>query len=230
MRRRRFVASGVTVLAALAGCLGSDPQGERESGASERSRTNWEPAASGSGDRESRDEGATNRTGSGSRNAEEGADGSGGSNGKRDRDGDGGSGGNEASEAFENGATWEAERAQVAADARKASTAVDFELETAPPESCGRTCRELRAALTNTGSGDAHDVVVYTELASGGTTLRERRDVVGDLSAGETYRATERVELGAIEAIQVKRNGALVVEHVVTADERREVFEKRVET
>jgi hypothetical protein len=132
-------------------------------------------------------------------------------------------------EAFDEGSTWEADRAQVAADARRAGAAVEFELETTPLEPCGRTCRELRAALTNAGTGDAHDVTVRTELRSAGTTLRERRNAIGSLPAGETYRATERVELDAIEAVRVRQNGPITVEHVVTSAERREVFRERIE-
>jgi hypothetical protein len=72
-------------------------------------------------------------------------------------------------------------------------------------------------------------VVVETELSSGERVLRDRRESIGDLESGETYRATERVELGAIEAIRVKRNGTLAVEHVVTSAERREIFRERLE-
>lgn len=220
MRRRRLLASGVAALAALAGCLGSDFR-RNASTAGEPSVEEWEPTATGS---RTRDPGGENPTNG------DGTPADGGGHGKEGSRKNGGEEAREADDGFENGATWQAEKAQVAADDPRAGAAVEFVLETAPPEPCGRTCRELRAALTNAGTGNAHDVVVDTELASGERVLRERRDVVGDLPAGETYRASERVELGVIEALRVQRNGALVVEHVVTSAERREVFRETIET
>lgn len=225
MRRRGFVASAGVVLAALAGCLG-DASGDADRADEPSREVDWKPTATGAG-------GERNEAGNPTATSENDAgDESERSEGDGDADNETGSDeseGSAAAEAFDDGTTWKADEAQVAADAREAGAAVEFELTTAPPEPCGRTCRELRAALTNTGTEDAHGVVVETELASGGTVLRDRRETVGDLSAGETYRATERVELNAIEAVQVQRNGTLTVEHVVTSAERREVFRDRIE-
>lgn len=210
MRRRRFVASGAAVLVALTGCLG-DASRDADRADEPSREVDWKPTATGTnGERRE----AGNATAASENDA--------GDESERSE-------GSAADGAFDDGTTWEADEAQVAADARAAGAAVEFELTTAPPEPCGQTCRELRAALTNVGPGDAHDVVVETELASGGTVLRDRRDTVGDLPACATYRATERVELGAIEAVRVQRNGALTVEHVVTSAERREVFRNRIE-
>lgn len=218
MRRRRFVAS-VAALTALAGCLGEGRE-EVDEASEPSGDTDWEPiTADASGG-----EPGSEEAGSSDEDERSGIE-----NGTDEATADGNRGANGADGALEEGTAWEAERAQVAVDARGAGAAVEFELETAPIESCGRTCRELRAALTNAGTGDAHDVVVDTELTSGGEVLRERREVIGDLPAGETYRATERVDLSAIEAIRVQQNGALTVEHVVTSGERREVFRERIE-
>ena len=226
MRRRRFVASGLATLTALAGCLGGDPgDGDRADGSP--AEREWEPAPTESSGRNPKN-GATAST-SDVATAERGSDAG---TGDDESAGAGNASSRDASaggEAFDEGSTWEADRAQVAADARRAGAAVEFELETTPPEPCGRTCRELRAALTNAGTGDAHDVTVRTELRSAGTTLRERRNAIGSLPAGETYRATERVELDAIEAVRVQQNGPITVEHVVTSAERREVFRERIE-
>lgn len=212
MHRRRFLAGAA--LAALSGCLGDDPRKESSRAGEPSREVDWEPTATDGNDRDSSDEEPPNPAENGTK-----GEGTEGTDGGDDR----------APGAFDRGTTWEADEAQVAAGARKAGATVQFELATTPPEPCGRTCRELRATLTNAGTETAHDVVVDTELASGGTVLRERRTEVGDLPAGETYRAAERVELGALEAIRVKRNDTLTVEHVVTSVERREVFRERLD-
>jgi hypothetical protein len=219
MRRRRFLA-GVGTLAALAGCLGGESRsGSDDDGTGENSpaENDWEPAPGPTG--------STNAT---TRKGDETGNVDGPNEGTRTGSENGTSNGDDSA-TFAKGETWRADRAQVAADSQRAGAAAEFELETAPPRSCGRTCRKLRAALTNTGSEEAENVVVRTELESGGTILRERRDAIGDLPAGATHRADERVELGTFEALRVQRNGAITVTQVVVSAERREVFEKRIE-
>ena len=218
MRRRRFLACAA--LAGLAGCLGSESGNQPSSDEGSADGANWEPASTAASATEgpgTQDSGrATNRR-----------EGSRGSDNRTDAEGKGGR--DEETEVFENGEDWQADRAQVAAEDTGTGRAIEFELRTAPPRKCGRTCRTLRGALTNAGSEGARDVAVRTTLRSGGIVLRERRDAVGDLPAGSTYRTSERVELGPIEALQVRRNGAITVEQVVVSATRREVFRRRIE-
>lgn len=142
---------------------------------------------------------------------------------------DGENGEDDDPEAIESGTEWEAEQVEVPAGDSRTGTAVDFELETAPPGECGSTCRELTAALTNAGSADAHDVIVVSVVSAGGTELHRLREPVGDLPAGETYRTTERVELGPVDAMRVRQHGRVTIEHVVAAAERRETFVERID-
>jgi hypothetical protein len=223
MRRRRFLACAA--LAGLAGCLGSESEDRAASdGETPAGGTDWEPASTA----------ASTTEGPGTRSSERATSPSEentGSNGRTESEngGEGGRDSNERTEALENGETWQADRAQVAAEKSQAGRAIEFELTTAPPRKCGRTCRKLRAALTNAGSEAARDVAVQTTLRSGGTVLRERRDAVGDLPPGSTYRANERVELGPLEALRVRRSGAITIEQVVVSATRREVFRRRIE-
>jgi hypothetical protein len=206
MRRRRLLAA-LGGIGALAGCLGGS--GENREEPMTTANREWDPAPGEAG---------TPPNGTEPPDAGTGTERSGST-----------VNGTGAAPAFENGTGWEADRAQVAADDPEAGAAVEFALETAPLRSCGRACRELRAALTNTGTDDAHDVSVRTELTSGDELVREREERVGDLPAGETYRASARVELGVLEAVRVRDNGAVLIEQVVTSEQRREVFEREVE-
>ncbi|PSP72811.1 hypothetical protein BRC86_11295 [Halobacteriales archaeon QS_3_64_16] len=222
MRRRQFLACAA--LAGLAGCLGSESEDRAASDETPAGGTDWEPAST-----------ATSTTeGPGTQDSEQVRDPSEentGSNGRVESEngGDGGRDGSEGAEALENGEDWQADRAQVVAENSGTGRAIEFELRTAPPQKCGRTCRKLRATLTNAGSETARDIAVRTTLGSGDSVLRERRDAVGDLPPGSTYRANERVELGPLEALRVRRNGAITIEQVVTSATRRELFRRRIE-
>jgi hypothetical protein len=116
MRRRRFVTSGAAVVVALAGCLGDDSGESDEAGEPSR-EVDWEPTAASANDRESGDGDAAT---AGENDVKEGRNGG--------NDGDDGTtsrknvtsderGGGEVDGAFDEGATWEADEAQVAADA-----------------------------------------------------------------------------------------------------------------
>ena len=221
MRRRRFLACAA--LAGLAGCLGSESEDRAASGGeTPADGSDWEPVSTAAST-----EGRTRNSGRARSPSEENT-GSNGGTGSEDG-GEGERDDNEGTEAFENGETWQADRAQVAAEDSGTGRAIEFELRTTPPRKCGRTCRTLRAVLTNAGSEGARDVAMRTTLRSGGIVLRERRDAVGDLSPGSTYQASERVELGPLEALRVRRNGAITVEQVVVSATRREVFRRRIE-
>jgi hypothetical protein len=223
MRRRGFLACAA--LTGLAGCLGSESEGRAASdGETPAGETDWEPASTATSTTErprtqdsERARGPSEEsTGS---NTETGSEGG----------GDSGRDGSRGTETLENGEDWQADRAQVAAEKSRTGRAIEFELTTTPPRKCGRTCRKLRAALRNAGSEAARDVAMRTTLRSGGTVLRERRDAIGDLPPGSIYQASERVDLGPLEALRVRRNGAITVEQVVTSATRREVFRRRIE-
>ena len=106
---------------------------------------------------------------------------------------------------------------------QRATPPFGFEVESI--EECGRTCREVNAAVSNRMSEDAEEVVVYTWIYAGNTTEREdvvwakNRDV-GVLEAGETLRSTDRVNLSVQQAEKVReRDRWLTVE--ATVDSRQ---------
>lgn len=77
-------------------------------------------------------------------------------------------------------------------------------------EECGETCRDVTATLTNEQSTGVSNVTIYTRIYTGngtdGDVVWEGTESVGDLSAGESYMVTERVELSLADAYAVKRN------------------------
>ncbi len=118
----------------------------------------------------------------------------------------------------------EAEPTRTEADAPKEE--VDFALETGEPTSCGLTCREVSATLTNTGNADAHDVTATMTIYSGGQKLQTETHRVGTLPAGEQVTVRKRISLSFSEANRVRQHGARIV-LVVESKEKTETFEQR---
>jgi hypothetical protein len=91
-------------------------------------------------------------------------------------------------------------------------------------EECGRTCRDVTSTLTNRQDATARNVTVYTRIFVGngtdGDVVWSGKKAVGDLGPGESYTATERVELSLAEASSVKaHDGWVTVQTTVqTAD------------
>jgi len=82
-----------------------------------------------------------------------------------------------------------------------AALPVDFILESGVPASCGLTCRQLDATLTNTGSMTAHNVCISVSMhnsrneiikLNGESTLNR---CVGDMAGGQTM--TEHITINA---------------------------------
>jgi len=82
-------------------------------------------------------------------------------------------------------------------------------------DSCGRTCREVDAALHNRRDEAADDVTVYTRVYAGDSTDEE--DLVWadnrgipSVEGGGVYRSTDRVKLSPQKAEEVRENDGLV--------------------
>lgn len=111
-----------------------------------------------------------------------------------------------------------------------------FAFEIRAIEKCGRTCRDVTAALHNTGDGDASGVTVYTRLYAGNSTASDDRiwsgkRQVGALAAGENDVTTERVELSLSEGLAVRNAGGWITSRTqVESDDVGVVaFEERYE-
>lgn len=122
-----------------------------------------------------------------------------------------------------------------AATASGGSTATGASTGTATPpfafeieriETCGETCRDVTASLTNQQDEPAEDVTVFTRIYAGEDNTAEEdlvwsgKEEVGTLQAGETHTATKRVELSLNEGLAVENHGGWVtiVTTVQTAD------------
>lgn len=115
-------------------------------------------------------------------------------------------------------------------DAKSTATATSsggepFEFRVGEIDDCGRTCRDVTAALENVGEQRAENVVVEIEISTGGDVIWADTVEVGTLDPGETFRTTERVEIGYGDALAVESNdGWIEIETVVRYDGGSQTF------
>jgi hypothetical protein len=108
-----------------------------------------------------------------------------------------------------------------------------FAFEVESIEKCGRTCREVNAALHNRMEQDAEDIVVHTWIYAGNSTAREdvvwadNRDI-SVLESGDVHRSTDRVELSIQQAENVReKDNWITVEAVVESQQETVKFVNR---
>jgi len=111
-----------------------------------------------------------------------------------------------------------------------ASRPVSFTLQASPPVSCGLTCRETTATITNTGGETAHDVCVVLALRtdagesipvnSGPSFQRCIGDIPGGASRTETVQVTADCGLLASRCI----GHTLILRTHVTSREATQEF------
>lgn len=102
----------------------------------------------------------------------------------------------------------------------------DFRVERV--KSCGPTCRDVTLTVVNTGETAARDVRVVTRIRAGGSVVWRGTESFSKLRPGESRTVTKRVNLGLVEAAQVRLNGGRVtVQTAVTWDSGRETFRER---
>lgn len=100
-------------------------------------------------------------------------------------------------------------------------------------ESCGTTCRDVTATVTNTGNDSATDVQATTSLYVGANTtdsearIWEGTETIGTLDPGASATTTERVELSFGDATTIQENGGwITVQTTVTSEERTTTFQR----
>lgn len=95
---------------------------------------------------------------------------------------------------------------------------------------CGRTCRNVRVRIENTGTVTAHDVVVDTVISTGGTIIWTGSEEVGRLSSGETYVTTRTLDLSYEDGLRVRRNDNVVsAKMIIRSAEGDLVLERTVD-
>ncbi|WP_128477335.1 hypothetical protein [Halorussus pelagicus] len=102
-----------------------------------------------------------------------------------------------------------------------------FEIESI--ESCGNTCRDVTARLTNSGGETREDVTVTTAMLADGEVLWSGNETVGTLEPGESHVSTERIEVGFSGGLQISANDGYVaiVAVVESADGTSRFAERR---
>ncbi|WP_254534724.1 hypothetical protein [Halomarina litorea] len=107
-----------------------------------------------------------------------------------------------------------------------ANRTYDFSIESI--EECGTTCRDVTAALTNTGDVARSDVVVETRIYADDDLLWRGNATAGSLAVNETYESSARVDLGYRDSATVKRNdGYVTIQTIVHSAEGRKLYEER---
>lgn len=117
----------------------------------------------------------------------------------------------------------------------EATATQPFTLDTREVESCGILCRNVTSTVTNEQSTAARDVTIHTRLYAGNDTDGEVRwqgtERVDRIGPGETYVATQRVELPLEDALAIRdadgwvtiRTTVETADRSVTVTDRREV-------
>lgn len=95
-------------------------------------------------------------------------------------------------------------------------------------EDCGIHCRDVTAAVENVGDETVEDATVEVTVSAGDERLWTEEVQIGSLAPGESFEATERVELGLDEVAAIEGNdGWVTVEFVVHHDGGTVVFTER---
>ncbi len=75
-------------------------------------------------------------------------------------------------------------------------TNIYFELNPGSPISCGLTCRQTTATLTNAGDGTAHNVKVILNIYdNAGDNIYSTQESIGDLAGGQSISKTETINV-----------------------------------
>lgn len=97
-------------------------------------------------------------------------------------------------------------------------------------ESCGDTCRDVTATLTNEQNETATGTTVYTRIYAGKSTAEsdliwQGKQDIGTLEAGASATRTQRVKLSYGEAYSVQQNdGWITVVTTVQTDDQTVTF------
>lgn len=99
-------------------------------------------------------------------------------------------------------------------------------------ESCGQTCRDVTATLVNQQDARATGTTVYTRIYAGngtdGDVVWEGTHEVGTLPAGASDTATQRVQLGYFDAINIQQeDGWVTIQTSIDTDRRTVTFRER---
>ena len=104
-----------------------------------------------------------------------------------------------------------------------------FDMDIDSVESCGQTCRDVTATITNEQDRKATGVTVHTQIFAGdtmqGDLIWEATQDVGTLAPEESSTATKRIELGFMDAAAIKAaDGKITIRLTVQSDRDKETF------
>jgi hypothetical protein len=95
-------------------------------------------------------------------------------------------------------------------------------------ETCGNTCRDVTATLTNQQDAAAEDVTATTRIYVKEDQIWQGSEDIGRLAAGESATTTKRVEIGYLDAAKIQNNdGYVTVETTITTADGTYTFSGR---
>lgn len=113
----------------------------------------------------------------------------------------------------------------VRSERNMADTEAEIRMVVEEVTSCGTTCREVTATVSNDGDEAAENITVETSISTDGDEIWSNSYEVGTLEADDSATSTERIELGYGDALAVQRNdGWITIETVIEFDDGTEVF------
>ena len=105
---------------------------------------------------------------------------------------------------------------------------VDYSVNITGFQVSGLSSGTVSAQISNTGTGDAHNVWAKVEIVYQGSIVRiEGQDFlrkdIGTIRAGQTISAEATINLGLADGIEISQNGA-TVRLTIYSDEKTETF------
>jgi outer membrane protein assembly factor BamB len=82
----------------------------------------------------------------------------------------------------------------------------DLEMRLRNITECGPTCRNVTYSIENPTESGVSDLTADIDIISGGETLVETEQSVGDVAAGEAVTLTDRIELSGSQALKIQDN------------------------
>lgn len=116
----------------------------------------------------------------------------------------------------------------VATGGTTATTASGYDFAIVNVETCGNTCRDVTARLSNTGTTARESVRVTTKVFADGDLLWTGNESVGRLAPGDSHTSTKRVQVGFSGGLKIRANdGYVTIVTVVRSASGTARFEDR---
>ncbi len=102
---------------------------------------------------------------------------------------------------------------------------IQFKLDPGNPTSCGLTCRQTMANLTNIGDDTAHNVKVNLNIYNkAGDNVYQKQELIGDIAGGQSISKSEIIEVDCGFLFSKCIDKQFILKAEVTFDEGTQIF------